>query len=145
MIAHNAIAYFHDAIGISTYGTPRTDPDRRASSIDIYNNDMHMLNDDFVETDGGVHNVRVFNNRGVNAAHGGYSSQPVFGGPVYFIRNILYHVPSGRGVQVLGQAGGPVRLSQHDHRRADRSATPPPTCTSATTCSWAATRPAAAS
>ena len=77
-----------------------------------------MLNDDFVETDGGVHNVRVMNNRGVNAAHGGYSAQPVFGGPVYFIGNLLYHVPSRRGVQVLGQAGGAVRVSQHDHRRA---------------------------
>ena len=95
VIAHNAIAYFHDAIGISTYGTPEKDPERRASSIDIYNNDMHASGDDFVETDGGVHNVRVFNNRGVNAAHGGYSSQPVFGGPVYFIRNIAYHVPGG--------------------------------------------------
>lgn len=95
VIAHNAIAYFHDAIGISTYGTPPDDPDQRASSIDIYNNDMHLLNDDFIETDGSVHNVRVMNNRGVNAAHGGYSAQPAFGGPVYFIGNILYHVPSG--------------------------------------------------
>ena len=43
VIAHNAIAYFHDGIGISTYGTPEQDPERRASSIDIYNNDMHML------------------------------------------------------------------------------------------------------
>ena len=94
VIAHNAIAYFHDGIGISTYGTPAQDPDRQASSIDIYNNDLHMSNDDFVETDGGVHNVRVMNNRGVNAAQGGYSSQPVFGGPVYFIGNLLYHVPA---------------------------------------------------
>lgn len=93
VIAHNAIAYFHDAIGISTYGTPEKDPERRASSIDIYNNDIHMSNDDFIETDGGVHNIRVFNNRGVNAAHGGYSAQPVFGGPAYFYRNLLYHVP----------------------------------------------------
>jgi hypothetical protein len=80
VIARNSIAYFHDAISISTYGTPEKDPERQASSIDIYNNDMHMLGDDFVETDGGVHNIRVFDNRGVNAAHGGYSSQPVFGG-----------------------------------------------------------------
>jgi hypothetical protein len=106
VIAHNAIAYFHDAIGISTYGTPETDPERRASSIDIYNNDMHMLGDDFVETDGGVHNVRVFNNRGVNAAHGGYSSQPVFGGPVYFIRNLLYHVPSGMAFKFSAKPAG---------------------------------------
>jgi hypothetical protein len=106
VIAHNAIAYFHDAIGISTYGTPEADPDRRASSIDIYNNDMHMSGDDYVETDGGVHNIRVFNNRGVNAAHGGYSSQPVFGGPAYFIRNILYHVPSGVAFKFSAKAAG---------------------------------------
>jgi hypothetical protein len=106
VIAHNAIAYFHDAIAISTYGTPEQDPDRRASSIDIYNNDMHMFNDDFIETDGGVHNIRVFNNRGVNAAHGGYSSQPVFGGPAYFIRNILYHVPSGVAFKFSAKPAG---------------------------------------
>lgn len=106
VIAHNAIAYFHDAIGISTYGTPEKDPERQASSIDIYNNDMHLSNDDFVETDGGVHNIRVFNNRGVNATHGGYSSQPVFGGPVYFIRNLLYHVPSGVAFKFSAKPAG---------------------------------------
>lgn len=106
VIAHNAIAYFHDGVGISTYGTPEQDPERRASSIDIYNNDMHLLNDDFVETDGGVHNVRVMNNRGVNAAHGGYSSQPVFGGPVYFIGNVLYHVPTGVAFKFSAKPAG---------------------------------------
>ena len=106
VIAHNAIAYFHDGIGISTYGTPEQDPERRASSIDIYNNDLHMLGDDFIETDGSVHNVRVFNNRGINAAHGGYSAQPVFGGPIYFIRNILYHVPSGVAFKFSAKPAG---------------------------------------
>jgi hypothetical protein len=106
VIARNAIAYFHDAIGISTYGTPPTDPEKQASSIDIYNNDMHMLNDDFVETDGAVHNVRVMNNRGVNAAHGGYSAQPAFGGPVYFIGNLLYHVPSASAFKFSAKPAG---------------------------------------
>ena len=106
VIAHNAVAYFHDGIGISTYGTPEQDPERRASSIDIYNNEIHMSGDDFIETDGGVHNIRVYNNRGVNAAHGGYSSQPVFGGPAYFIRNILYHVPSGVAFKFSAKAAG---------------------------------------
>ncbi len=106
VIAHNAAAFFHDAIGISTYGTPEPDPERQASSIDIYNNDMHMMGDDYIETDGGVHNIRVFNNRGVNAAHGGYSAQPVFGGPAYFIRNISYHVPSGVAFKFSAKAAG---------------------------------------
>ena len=106
VIAHNAVAYFHDGIGISTYGTPEQDPERRASSIDIYNNDIHMSGDDFIETDGGVHNIRVYDNRGVNAGHGGYSSQPVFGGPAYFIRNILYNVPSGVAFKFSAKAAG---------------------------------------
>jgi len=106
VIAHNAIAYFHDGIGISTYGTPESDPERRASSIDIYNNDLHLLNDDFIETDGSVHNVRVMHNRGVNAAHGGYSAQPAFGGPVYFIGNLLYHVPSGVAFKFSAKPAG---------------------------------------
>ncbi len=65
-----------------------------------------MSGDDFIETDGGVHNIRVFNNRGVNAAHGGYSSQPVFGGPAYFFRNLLYHVPSGVAFKFSAKAAG---------------------------------------
>lgn len=95
VIRHNSIAYFHDGICVSTYGPPDADPDKRASSIDIYNNDIHLSNDDFIESDGAAHNVRVFQNRGVSAAHNGYSSQPAFGGPVYFMRNIHYHVPGG--------------------------------------------------
>jgi hypothetical protein len=67
---------------------------------------MHMSNDDFIETDGGVHNVRVFQNRGVNAAQGGYSSQPVFGGPVYFFRNILYNVPTGVAFKFSAKPAG---------------------------------------
>jgi hypothetical protein len=49
--------------------------------------------DDFIEADGGVHNIRVFENRGFNAYHAALSAQPIFGGPVYFIKNICYNVP----------------------------------------------------
>ncbi|MGH9659799.1 MAG: hypothetical protein ACRD96_14715, partial [Bryobacteraceae bacterium] len=104
VVAHNAVAYFHDGIGVSTYGTP--DPQQRPVAIDIYNNDIHMMGDDYIETDGSVHNVRVMNNRGVNAAHGGLSAQPVFGGPVYFIRNAMYHVASGVGFKFSAKPAG---------------------------------------
>ncbi len=106
IIAHNAVAYFHDAICISTYGPPDADPERRASSIDIYGNDVHLSNDDFIETDGGAHNIRVFENRGVNAAHNGYSAQPMFGGPVYFFRNLLYQVPAGSALKFSAAPAG---------------------------------------
>lgn len=106
VIAHNAVAYFHDGICISTYGPPDADPERRASSIDIYNNDIHLSNDDFIESDGGAHNIRVFQNRGVNAAHNGYSAQPMFGGPVYFFRNVLYQVPAGGAFKLSAAPAG---------------------------------------
>src|SRR5688572_9546487 len=41
VIAHNSVAYFHVGICISTYGPPDADPERRALSIAIYNNDIH--------------------------------------------------------------------------------------------------------
>jgi hypothetical protein len=95
VVSHNYVAYFHDGICVSTYGTPPEAQDQKAVAIDIYNNDVHLMIDDFIETDGGVHNIRVARNRGFNAAQHGLSAQPVFGGPAYFYRNIVYNVPMG--------------------------------------------------
>ena len=93
VICHNAVAYFHDGIDVSTHGTPDKEQELKAVAIDIYNNDIRVTGDDFIESDGGVHNIRVMRNRGVNAAHTGLSAQPVFGGPAYFIRNVVYNAP----------------------------------------------------
>ena len=106
VICHNAIAYFHDAISVSTYGTPENEPELKAVSIDIYNNDMHLVADDFIEADGGVHNIRIMRNRGVNSGQCGLSAQPVFGGPAYFIRNILYHIPNGCALKFMSKPSG---------------------------------------
>ena len=106
VICHNAIAYFHDAITVSTYGTPEPQQELKAVAIDIYNNDIHLMADDFIETDGGVHNIRVMRNRGVNAAQCGLSAQPVFGGPAYFIRNVLYHIPTGCALKFKSKPAG---------------------------------------
>ena len=93
VIAHNAVAFFHDGISVCTHGVPDAETGQRAVAIDIYNNDVHLTGDDFIEADGGVHNIRVMRNRGVNAAHTGLSAQPIFGGPAYFIRNVVYNTP----------------------------------------------------
>jgi hypothetical protein len=93
VIAHNSVAFFHDGISVCTHGVPDANPDHHAVAIDIYNNDIHVTGDDFIEADGGVHNIRVMRNRGVNAAHTGLSAQPIFGGPAYYIRNIVYNTP----------------------------------------------------
>ena len=94
VVCHNYIAYFHDGIDITEQGEAHR-KDWRACSNDFHNNDMHVMADDFIEADSSTHNIRVFNNRGINAGQMGLSAQPIFGGPAYFIRNIVYNVPAG--------------------------------------------------
>ncbi|MDR2214378.1 MAG: hypothetical protein LBE59_00865 [Nevskiaceae bacterium] len=100
VVAHNTVAHWHDGIDFSTYGTPGNDPDQFPSSNDFYNNDITNIADNCIETDGGGHNIRVFNNRCFNSAVGAFSAQPIFGGPVYFYRNLSFS----------GTAGGPLKL-----------------------------------
>jgi hypothetical protein len=70
---------------------PNTPRDRMPVSIDIYNNDVMNMHDNCFEADGAMHNIRVFRNRCFNAATGAMSPQPIFGGPAYFIRNVVYN------------------------------------------------------
>ena len=122
VIAHNSIAYFHDGVCVTTYGPPPDDVEEQASSIDIYGNDIHLMNDDFVESDGGVHNIRVFENRGVSSAHNGYSAQPMFGGPVYFYRNLLYNMANGNAFKFSSIPAG--ILAYHNTMISEQNASP---------------------
>jgi hypothetical protein len=90
VVCYNDISFFHDGLCIDTHGVPEAG--KECVSIDFYGNDIFNVSDDFIEADGGVRNIRVFENRGVNAYHAALSAQPMFGGPVYFIRNICYNV-----------------------------------------------------
>lgn len=103
VVCHNAIAYFHDGICVDTHGLP--EGEKKCVSIDFYRNDIFNVADDFIETDGGSHNIRVFENRGFNAYHSALSAQPVFGGPVYFIRNICYNIP-GNALKYMVRPSG---------------------------------------
>jgi hypothetical protein len=116
VVAHNYLANWHDGIDISTYGEPDGTPnidqqaisgptemdDRVAASIDFYANDFFNMGDNCIEADGGVHNLRVFDNRCFNTAQQSLSAQPILGGPVYFYRNLVYNAPSE----------GPIKFSE---------------------------------
>ncbi|HEY2009198.1 MAG TPA: hypothetical protein VGH23_09435 [Rhizomicrobium sp.] len=106
VITHNYIANFHDAIDIATYGDPSERPSEQASSIDISGNDMFNMSDNCVELDGGVHNVRAFDNRCVNSTGGAFSTQPIFGGPAYIYRNLVYNPTTGGGLKLLDTPAG---------------------------------------
>jgi len=103
VVCHNYIAYFHDGICIDTHGLP--EGGKECVSIDFYRNSIYNVSDDFIEADGGVHNIRVFENKGLNSYHSGLSAQPSFGGPVYFIRNICYNV-SGTAMKYMVRPSG---------------------------------------
>ncbi len=59
--------------------------------IDIYNNDVYVGPDDGIEADFCMHNCRIMRNRITNCGMG-LSSQPGLGGPIYFIRNVMYNI-----------------------------------------------------
>jgi hypothetical protein len=118
VIAYNYVANFHDGIDIETYGNPDGSaaeggpayPPKdywglRPVSIDFYNNVMTNFHDNPFETDGGLHNVRVMRNLMLNSASHAFCNQPAVGGPVYWVRNIAYHLPGGSSRLTGGSAG----------------------------------------
>jgi len=112
VVAFNRIMQFHDGVDIATYGNPDGAPnaiqDRLPVSIDFYNNDISNAEDNCIESDGGAHNIRILRNRCFNQGHRALSVQPMFGGPVYFIRNIVYHAPEGGAVKFTASSSGIV-------------------------------------
>ena len=118
VVAHNYIAHFHDGIDTETYGHPDGSHAidgpaiRRASSgiagrcaIDFYNNYMTNFHDNAIEIDGSMHNIRVMRNLMINSASHPMCNQPATGGPVYWIRNIVYHAPGGSTRMTSGSPG----------------------------------------
>jgi hypothetical protein len=123
VVAYNYIADFHDGINIETYGNPdgsvasgpgildgpRYPPreywDRRPVAIDFYNNYITSSHDNPIEADGGMHNIRILRNMFINHASHAFCNQPALGGPVYWIRNIAYHLPAGSTRLTNGSAG----------------------------------------
>jgi hypothetical protein len=112
VVAYNSISRFHDGVDVATYGNPDGSPnpirDRLPVSIDFYGNDISNVEDNCIEADGGAHNIRIFRNRCFNHGHRALSVQPAFGGPVYFIRNIVYHAPEGGAVKFTASSSGIV-------------------------------------
>lgn len=118
IVAHNYIANFHDGIDVETYGNPdgsdaidgpsyppREFWDRRPVAIDFYENYLSNFHDNAIEIDGSLHNIRVMRNLMLNSASHPMCNQPAGGGPVYWIRNIIYHAPGGSTRMTSGSAG----------------------------------------
>jgi hypothetical protein len=55
--------------------------------------------------DGSMHNIRIMRNMLINSASHPMSTRPSVGGPIYFIRNIVYHAPGGSTRLTAGSPG----------------------------------------
>jgi hypothetical protein len=112
VVAHNFIANFHDGVDHATYGNPDGTPapirERLPVSIDFYGNDVTNVDDNCIEADGAAYNVRIFRNRCFNHGHRALSAQPAFGGPIYYIRNLVYHAPEGGAFKTSSNPAGVV-------------------------------------
>jgi hypothetical protein len=82
-VCYNRVRGFGDAID--------TFPSSRCAAIDFHHNEIITMTDDGIEMDYSERNTRCFFNRLTNVFQG-ISVQPVYGGPVYIYRNVLYNV-----------------------------------------------------
>jgi hypothetical protein len=67
---------------------------------------MFNITDNCIELDGGVYNMRAFENRCVNMAQPAFSTQPIFGGPAYVYRNLSYNSTTAGALKLLDNPSG---------------------------------------
>jgi hypothetical protein len=96
-VCYNRARSFWDGINVFTNSLADPALGQQSRAIDFYNNDISCIGDNFIETDGGYCNLRVLRNRCFNAIIHPLSMQPVYAGPVYWIRNVVYNAFRGRG------------------------------------------------
>ena len=76
----------------------------RCDANDYHNNDISECFDDGCELDGSERNTRLYDNRFTNTLMG-ISFQPIYGGPAYAVRNVLYNCQTGPFKQHNGPSG----------------------------------------
>jgi len=117
VVSFNTIINFAD--GVSTDGPAY----ETSYGLDIHNNDIINIVDDHIEVDGTISNTRIYANRCFNA-RAGISVAPVYGGPVYILRNIIFNIENTAIKMNRGPSG---ILVAHNTIVADNNATESPT------------------
>jgi parallel beta-helix repeat protein len=95
---------FHD--DFDGFGACPADTAATTNETDIYENVVYNMGDDGVETDGRCSNVRLWGNTFHDVLMG-ISFAPVYGGPVYAIRNLIYRT----GVGNNDYSGSPFKFN----------------------------------
>ena len=110
VVEHNRVGKFWDCIAHSDTGggqvTNATVDWRNPPSlnIDVAENEIYDCFDDALSSDYNFHNIRFLRNRMTNA-HTALSSQPQYGGPAYFIRNVANNMASNCSSSTTSRRG----------------------------------------
>jgi hypothetical protein len=116
VISYSRFSGFRDGVSLfrsTAFPARATD---RTSAVDIHHNEVFGCDDDGVQLDFGFHNIRFMHNF-VHRSMMGVSFQPVYGGPAYVYRNVLYNLsrqafkPNGwpSGLLILHNTVAPSR------------------------------------
>jgi len=100
---------FHD--DFDGFGVCPSDEAAVTNETDVYDNLIYNMGDDGVETDGQCSNVRLWGNTFHDVLMG-ISLAPVYDGPVYAIRNLIYRT----GVGNNDHSGSPFKFNSGDGR-----------------------------
>jgi hypothetical protein len=121
VVCYNYAANFWDGLNVFTGALRDPGTGQTARAIDFYNNDLFNSTDNFIEADGGLMNIRVLRNRCFNCMAKPLSVQPVYAGPVYWVRNVVFNAPSAfklaSGKNVLAFHNTINGHQQMDHTR----------------------------
>ena len=85
-VCYNRIRHVKDGVDMADSA--------RCDSNDYFNNEISECFDDGCELDGSERNTRLFHNRFTNVMMG-ISFQPIYGGPAYAFRNVVYNCQHG--------------------------------------------------
>jgi hypothetical protein len=112
VVCYNYVSRFWDGINVFTNSLADPELKQQSRAIDFYNNDIDNINDNFIESDGGYANIRILRNRCFNGMSQPLSIQPVYCGPVYWIRNIVYN--ASQGAQTFKMDNGDNVIMYHN-------------------------------
>ena len=112
VVCYNSLSNFWDGLNVFTNSLADPELGQQSRAIDFYNNDIYNSTDNFIETDGGYANIRVLRNRSFNCMGAPLSVQPVYCGPVYWIRNVTYNAHNG--TQAFKMSGGDNVVLYHN-------------------------------
>ena len=101
VIRRNVFHDFFDGFGVCPASTAGV-----TNETDVYENLVYQVGDDGIETDGQASNVRIWKNTFHDVLMG-ISLAPVYTGPVYAIRNLIYNT----GVGNNNYSGSPFKFN----------------------------------